>query len=403
MPLCPLACLAAALSAWLCLAGGPAASAPVAPKVAVREVADYAPGHYTGSMVPSPPHADGNARRAVVVSWPGRPERFVFSHEESYCPVLELPSGAAMCNQFFEGNLGDAELFNDPGRKERNSWVEIREGGPNRAWIRWNYQCVNMRDDTRPRLRGTEDYYACANGLVLRRMSYESLMPGTVPGYSTQPVELFGIGPVGSTYRDLFTADPARGDYRVHTAIDLYSKRRYDVYWARDGSVRRSGTDEDLTAIAGSRGYALVMPFREKLMFAVMGQASGFDRAYNQLIDHCTKGALGGCEWGQGIWDHWPIGWLNSQTSYWKEGSQYPYSFGSIGQFFVPPGKRIGRFSPDYFKFCEDMPTNRWTEKRLFGVLLGAATSEAEIRQVGRKWLAHGTRCLQPTSVEKVR
>ena len=128
-------------------------------------------------MTPSPPHADMNAKKAVVVFWKDHPERFVFSHEASYCPILELPSGAAMCNQFFEGNLGDAELFNNMGRKEKNSFVDVIQSGPERVWVRWTYFCVNMNDDSKPRLRGTEDYFAYPNGLVLRRMTYESLMP----------------------------------------------------------------------------------------------------------------------------------------------------------------------------------------------------------------------------------
>jgi len=99
-----------------------------------------------------------------VVLWRDHPQRFVFSHEASYCPLMELPGGAAMCDQFFEGNLGDAELFNDLGRREKNSHVEILERGPQRVWVRWHYLCVNMRDDTQPRLQGTEDYLAYPNG-----------------------------------------------------------------------------------------------------------------------------------------------------------------------------------------------------------------------------------------------
>jgi hypothetical protein len=175
--------------------------------VAALEVNDYAPGHYTGALTPSPPHADMNARKAVVVYWRDHSHRFVFSHEASYCPILELTNGAAMCDQFFEGNLGDAELFNDKGRKERNSFVDIIQSGPERVWVRWTYFCVNMKDDTKPRLRGTEDYFAFPNGLVLRRMTYESLMPDDIVGYSTQPVELFGVAPVGSTIKDLFPRD----------------------------------------------------------------------------------------------------------------------------------------------------------------------------------------------------
>lgn len=367
--------------------------------VSVAEVADYAPGRYAGPMAPSPPHADRNPRRAFIVRWSQRSERLVFSHEASYCPLLELPSGAAMCNQFFEGNLGDAELFNDPGRKERNSFVDILEAGPKRAWVRWTYFCVNMRDDARPRLRGTEDYFAYPNGLVLRRMSYESLMPDEIVGYSTQPVELFGVAPVGATIADLFPPEPRPGLYRTHTVLDLTGDRRYDLYWGMHGEAERSADDATLAAIARSGACALVMPFRDRLLFAILGKASGFDPKRTQLVDHCTPGAEGGCGWGTGLWDHWPIGWLNSQTSYWKPGSPYPYSFGSIGQFFVPPGKRIRSFATDYPETCRDMDLNRWTERRIFGVLLGAAGDEAEIRRVGRAWLAKGAACLKPESL----
>jgi hypothetical protein len=354
-------------------------------------------------LSPSPPHADGNAKKAVVVYWKDHPHRFIFSHEASYCPLLELTNGAAMCNQFFEGNLGDAELFNNLGRKERNSFVEILESGPQRVCVRWTYQCVNMQDDSQPRLRGTEDYFAYPNGLVLRRMSYESLMPNEVVGYSTQPVELFGVAPVGSVMGDLFPRDAQRGDCHTHAVLDLYSDRRYDIYWDDQGQVRRQGDDATLEAISRSPGCALVLPFREKLLFAVLGQASGFPAEKNQLIDHCTLGAAGGAGWGTGLWDHWPIGWLNSQTSLWKPGSPYAYSFGSVGQSFVPDGKRIKSFWADYSQYCQDMELNRWTERRKFHVLLGAARDWDDIRRIGRGWLDQGDACTTPESIAGLR
>ena len=106
------------------------------PGVSALEVSDYAPGHYTGPLTPSPPHADLNAGKAVLVFWKNHPQRFVFADEASYCPFLELPNGAAMCDQFFEGNLGDAELMNNLGRKEKNSFVDIVQSGPQRVWVR---------------------------------------------------------------------------------------------------------------------------------------------------------------------------------------------------------------------------------------------------------------------------
>jgi hypothetical protein len=146
-------------------------------------------------------------------------------------------------------------------------------------------------------------------------------------------------------------------------------------------------------------GCALVLPFRERLLFAVFGSASGFPPDRDQLIDHCTPGAEGGSGWGAGRWDHWPIGWLNSQTSYWKPGSPYPYSFGSIGQFFVPEGKRIRSFWKDYSACCRDMELNRWTERRVFCVLLGAASGWDDIRRIGRAWLSRGAECTNPESI----
>ena len=104
----------------------------------------------------------------------------------------------------------------------------------------------------------------------------------------------------------------------------------------------------DFVAITNSQGCALVIPFRERLLFAVPGTVSGFSPKYNQFVDHSTPGAVGGAGWGQGLWDHWPIGWLNSQGHDWKTGSPYAYHFGSVGQFFVPEGKRIQSFPTFY-------------------------------------------------------
>ena len=370
--------------------------------VTVTEVNDYTTGHYTGTLAPSPPHADMNPKKAFVVTWKDYPCRFVFGHEASYCPILELPSGAAMCNQFFEGNLGEAELFNNLGRKEKNSFVDVVQDGPERVWVRWNYFAVNKDDDTQPRLRGTEDYFAYPNGLVLRRMTYRSLMPDNVVGYSTQPVELFGVLPQGSTIKDLFPRDPIHGDYNVLSVADLYSDKRYDICWDEKGGVRRNGDDATLAAITNSQGCALVIPFRERLLFAVLGTVSGFSPKYNQFVDHSTPGAVGGAGWGQGLWDHWPIGWLNSQGHDWKPGSPYAYHFGSVGQFFVPEGKRIQSFPKDYSEYCKDMQFNRWTAEQVFYVLLGSATSWNEIHRIGRAWLDQGTGCARPESIANI-
>ena len=375
--------------------------------VSAVEVTDFAPGHYTGKLTPSPPHADMNPKKAIVVFWKDYPHQFVFCHEASYCPLLQLPNGAAMCDQFFEGNIegepasnkGSAELFNNVGRREKNSFVDIVESGPERVWVRWNYFAVNKDDDTNPRLHGTEDYFAYPNGLVLRRLTYQSLMPENYAGYSQQPVELFGTVPVGKLLKDMFRHDEKHGDYSPLAALDVYSDKKYEIFWGDKGAVRRVGDDATMTAISESPGRALVMPFRDRMLFAVIGDASGFLAERSDLVDHCTPGVKSGCEWKQGIWDHWPIGWLNSQGNDWKPGSPYTYHFGSIGQFFIPKGKRYTAFVKDYFGDAKDMELNHWVANRVFYVLLGNAHDFDEIRRIGRKWLDKGKDCAKPESI----
>src|SRR5947209_15308067 len=169
--------------------------------VSVAEVSDYVFGNYQGGFA-SPHHADINPKRAFVIFWKDSPYRFVFSHEASYCPWFEMPSGAALSYQFFEGNDGWAELFNDYGRKERNSFVEIVEPGPRRVWLRWTYFGVNMETGAQA-FRGTEDFWAFPNGLILRRQSYESLMPGDNHGYAREPIETIALAPVGKLWFDV--------------------------------------------------------------------------------------------------------------------------------------------------------------------------------------------------------
>jgi hypothetical protein len=224
-------------------------------------------------------------------------------------------------------------------------------------------------------------------------------MPDEVVGYSTQPVELYGILPQRASFKHFLSRDPGHGDYNAFSVLDLYGDRRYDIYWDESGGVRRNGDDAVLTAIAKSRGSALAIPFRNRLLFAVLGEASGFPPKYNQLVDHCTPGATGGLGWGQGWWDHWPIGWANSQLSNWKPESPYSSHFGSVGQFFLPEGKRLKSFWKDYSEHVKDLEFNRWTEKRVFYVLLGSAGDWDEIRRVGRTWLDKGTECAYPASI----
>ena len=226
--------------------------------------------------------------------------------------------------------------------------MDVIERGPDRVRVRWTYFCVNMKDDSVHACAARRATSIYPNGLMLRRMSYETLMPEATVGYSTQPVELFGVLPAGALFQDLFPAMR-----RTETATCTPCSTSTATGGTTSSGARMAGPpggdDATLKAISRSAGVGSFCPSRERLLFAVLGPASGFPADRNQLFDHSTPGAEGGGGWGAGLWDHWPIGWLNSQTSFWKPGSPYAYSFGSIGQCFVPPGKwimNLGRTIP---------------------------------------------------------
>ena len=365
--------------------------------VSAVEVSDYKICGYKEELKPSPPHADLNPSDAVIISWQGKDHKVVFSHEASYDPWMELPNGACLCNQFFEGNDGWAELFNNNGRKTRNSFVNVVQSGPERAWVRWNYFCVNKDDDSHPALRGTEDYIAYPNGLMWRRLTYETMMPGDTNGYSWQPIDFFAAAPNGTEWRDLFPRDEEHKDYLVGSVLDAFSDKHYDVFWDDNGKPRRVGNAALLLEISHSRGLAIVMPFKEGYLFTILGAASGFPSEKSQVVDHSFNDT-GGWGWGAARWDHWPVGWLNSQTNDYKPGeSKYPYSFGPFSHYIVNHPLKDG--AKDYKREVNDMDLNRWTERHVYYTLTGAARDMESIRKLARRWLDQGHACAKPESI----
>ena len=363
-----------ALALAVALAASLAPSRTHAGDVCVREVDDYAFGGYRGDFQ-SPPSADGNPRRAVVVEWAGKPGRFVFAHEGSYCPWFELPDGSGVCFQFFEGNDGWAELFNQFGRMEKNSFVEIVDRGPRQVHVRWTYFGVNQRSGARA-YRAVEDFHCLPNGLVLRRQAYETLMPGDHRGYAREPIELIGMCPVGRTWRDVLRANAA-GEHHALAAMDPFSDKRYDVYWKPkpntllDATPRRDGCD--WKSIDDAAGVVLVLPMRGGAVFCAFGAASGFDPNLTRVKEH-SFADTGGNNWVASSWDHWPIGWLNSQAHAVDAESlkKYPNHFSPAGMdFFAMRNEDVARGA-------------YWS-------LMGVAGDDVEAaRRVARAWLELG-------------
>ncbi len=343
--------------------------------VSVVEVSDYIFGGYQGEL-PSPPHADLNPKKAFVVRWEKFPFRFVFAHEGSYCPWFEFPSGAGLCYQFFEGNDGWAELFNDWGRKEQNSFVQIIEPGPRRVWVRWTYFGVNQTNGARA-FCATEDFWAYPNGHVLRRQSFESLIPGENKGYAREPIEMIGLCPVGKLWFDVLRPQPDTSESHALAVLDAFSNNRYDVFWQRKPDTlfkaipRRTGCDWKV--LDDSPGVALIVPMREGAPFCVFGDASGFGHEFTRLKEHSFKDT-GGWNWNSHSWDHWPIGWLNSQANDVNERTlqTYPNHFSPAGMdFWALPNEQV--------------------ERRVFYSLIGVGGKDLEkVRRVARQWLKQG-------------
>jgi hypothetical protein len=345
--------------------------------VSVVEVSDYVYGNYQGDFK-SPPHADINPKKAFVIYWRDRLERFVFSHEASYCPWFELPSGVALSYQFFEGNEGWAELFNEHGRRERNSFVEIIERGPRRVWVRWTYTGVNMESGAAA-FRGTEDFWAFPNGLILRRQSYESLMPNDKRGYAREPIELIALAPVGKLWFDVLEQDSQTGESHAFIGLDAFSPARADIYWKPapkpnkpfTSTARRTGSP--WKELDDARGFAGLIPFRDGSPFFVVGEASGFPSATTRMKEHSDK-ATGGWGWRSLTWDHWPVGWLNSQAHDVDDESYKRYP-----SHFAPFGLDLWSMK------------NEETERRDFYSLLGVAGTDVEaVRRLARDWLTNG-------------
>jgi hypothetical protein len=125
-------------------------------------------------------------------------------------------------------------LFNSFGRQERNSSIEILEAGPERVKVRWTYYGVNMETGQRA-YRGEEDFCAYPNGLIVRRQTFETLLPDDPRGYAREPMELIGLSPAGKCWRADGT-EPEPADWQIE--------------WARDG---RSGLASVRAPHDGSR------------------------------------------------------------------------------------------------------------------------------------------------------
>jgi hypothetical protein len=265
--------------------------------------------------------------------------------------------------------------------------------------VRWIYFGVNQTSGQRA-YRGTEDFWAFPNGQILRRQTFESLMPGDNRGYAREPIEMIGMCPKGKLWFDVLRRDPITGESHALAVLDAFSTNRYDVFWKREpgklfeSTARRTparvgggnllgtqgtaslpdfGDNGTWRALDDSRGTVMIIPLREGATFCVLGDAGGFRHDFTRLKEHSFKDT-GGMGWGSHSWDHWPIGWLNSQANDVNEETlrKYPNHFSPAGM--------------DLWALPNDQ-----VERRVFYSLIGVGGENLEaVRKTARRWLDLG-------------
>src|SRR3989442_6418245 len=230
-----------------------------------------------------------------------------------------------------------------------------------------------------PAYRATEDFWAHPNGLILRRQSYESLIPHEHKGYAREPIEMIGMCPVGKLWFDVLRTDPSSGASHALAVLDPFSQKRYDLYWESapepqniwKANPRRSGAN--WKSLDDSPGVALIVPMQEGSPFCIFGDASGFRHDFTRIKEHSFRDT-GGWGWVSKSWDHWPIGWLNSQAP-----EVNPDSLKKYPNHFSPAGMDLW-----------DLPDEE-SARRVFYSLIGVAGGKfGKDRNNPPKWVGRG-------------
>jgi hypothetical protein len=146
----------------------------------------------------------------------------------------------------------------------------------------------------------------------------------------------------------------------------------------------------------------MILTSKAGYQFVIMGDASGCDSRRSQIVDHSYPSS-GGWGWNAARWDHWPVGWLNSQTNNYEKNLEYPYHFGPLSHYFVNrPISNVNGKTDGYVENANDMELNKWSENHVFYTLSGVAKDIKTIREIGRKWLDQGELCSSPESIRNI-
>jgi len=126
--------------------------------------------------------------------------------------------------------------------------------------------------------------FAFPNGLVWRRLSYESQQPDKLEGYSWQPIDFSTAIPPDVSWEKLVRPDARHGDYHVAAISGRGIARglRPVLQRARPGrrmsdAAIHGGMENAAcnTSLNRPLGFAMVMPCVARCPFIIFGKRSG--------------------------------------------------------------------------------------------------------------------------------
>lgn len=285
---------------------------------------NYVFANYAGNLTrdDNNSHAD-QPFKAVIIEWPDKNCRFVFSQEAgANSPYFEFSDNSGIKFQFFEAAYDSGELYNHYGRLTGNNKVTILSNYPNPVVIQWEYWNVN--NDTGQRINHAVEYYTfypC--GIVAREMKFLETLG--LNGFSLEPIEVSLMNPMGKQWSENIVKMVDSWNHPI-TILDAYSDDKREHYAIPTGlnsaDIKEEGSS--LTDLENSQGKILIFHLNQEDVFLSFGDRSGLNN--ERIVDL-------GESWSYNCFNHEIIGWTNSvwQTCTAEDFPIYPNSTSLIG------------------------------------------------------------------------
>jgi hypothetical protein len=240
---------------------------------------------------------------AVMVEWPDKNVKFVFSQETgANTPYFEFSDSSGVKFYHFNSQTGE-DLYNHYGRLTENSKVEILQNNSEKVLIQWQYW--NTNKNTGEKINHVVEFYTfypC--GFVTKEARVLELIKPSA--YSTEPVMISLVNPVSSRwYKHIVKQEDW---YHTLSLQDLYSDNKHE-FWAKpvENELNSSETreeGEEISLLKQSQGKVITVNLKKGRVFLAYGDRSGLE---NENILDVGKSS------GHACFNSSLIGWTNNE------------------------------------------------------------------------------------------